>query len=160
IIKMIPQELWGKLAPAGVAGYNYTISRKSVLEQIPNGSVKVSFGELRRGAPSGVFISTAAEDSRQGDLPLVEILAQLHPDTFARRPDQGRVAISDEVPDLFGAKGERLGVRVMEKKEVATSMLARQNVSGAGAIRPAPTAPFAPIAPIAPIAPPAGNVVP
>src|SRR5688572_21723897 len=30
IIKLIPQELWGKLAPAGVAGYNYTISRKSV----------------------------------------------------------------------------------------------------------------------------------
>src|SRR5688572_2161036 len=34
IIKLIPQELWGKLAPAGVAGYNYTISREDVLGQL------------------------------------------------------------------------------------------------------------------------------
>src|SRR5690349_9463263 len=51
IIKLIPQELWGKLAPAGVAGYNFAISRRSVLEQLPSGSVKINFGELRRGAP-------------------------------------------------------------------------------------------------------------
>ena len=70
IIKLIPQELWGKLAPAGLAGYNYTVSRKSVLDQLPHGSVKVSFGELRRGAPSGAFITTPAEDNRLVDLPL------------------------------------------------------------------------------------------
>src|SRR6185436_14574752 len=70
IIKLIPQELWGKLAPAGVAGFNYNIARKSVLEQLPHGAVKVSFGELRRNAPSGVFINSAAEDARLVDLPL------------------------------------------------------------------------------------------
>ena len=128
IIKLIPQELWGKLAPAGVAGCNYTISRKSVLEQLPHGSVKVSFGELRRGAPSGVFVNTAAEDGRLVDLPLSEILDLLHPDALSRKPDQVRVEVSEEVPDLFGAKGERLApLRVMEKKEVSTSTIFRQN---------------------------------
>jgi predicted regulator of Ras-like GTPase activity (Roadblock/LC7/MglB family) len=141
IIKLIPQELWGKLASAGVAGYNYTIARASVLEQLPHGSVKVSFGELRRGAPAGVFINTPAEDSRLVDLPLSEILAQLHPDTFARRPDQARIQVSDEVPDLFGAKGERLApLRVMEKKEVSnTTSFARQNVAAPSAPKAATT---------------------
>jgi predicted regulator of Ras-like GTPase activity (Roadblock/LC7/MglB family) len=139
IIKLIPQELWGKLAPAGVAGYNYTISRKSVLEQLPHGAVKVSFGELRRGAPSGVFIATPAEDNRLVDLPLSEILDQLHPDSFARRPDQARVDVSPEVPDLFGAKGERLApLRVMEKKEINTSSIARQNAPSPAISRPQP----------------------
>jgi hypothetical protein len=106
IIKLIPQELWGKLAPAGVAGYNYTISRKSVLEQLPHGAVKVSFGELRRGAPSGVFIATPAEDNRLVDLPLSEILDQLHPDSFARRPDQERTPVSP-VPLSKSSKASR-----------------------------------------------------
>lgn len=143
IIKLIPQELWGKLAPSGVAGFNYNIARKSVLEQLPHGAVKVSFGELRRNAPSGVFINSAAEDARLVDLPLSEILAQLHPDSLSRRPDQARKEVSPDVPDLFGARGERLApLRVLEKKEVATSTFARQK--GAA---PAPAIPMAPAAP-------------
>src|SRR4029434_9677391 len=57
IIRLVPQELWGKLAPAGVAGYNFSVPRKTVLDQIPHGAVKVCFADLRRGAPAGVFIS-------------------------------------------------------------------------------------------------------
>ena len=159
IIKLIPQELWGKLAPAGVAGYNFAISRKSVLEQLPSGSIKVNFGELRHGAPAGVFIGTPAEDGRLVDLPLSEILAQLHPDSFARRPDQSRTEVSSDVPDLFGSKGERLApLRVMEKKEVSnTTSFARQNPP---AVRPAPVP--APKATPSPIAAPAipGNITP
>jgi len=164
IIKLIPQELWGKLAPAGVAGYSYTISRRNVLEQIAHGAVKVSFGELRRGAPAGVFINTAAEDGRLVDLPLSEILVQLHPDSIARRNDQERVEVSDDLPDLFGAKGERLApMRVLEKKEMSnTSTFARQNVSGRGPSVPTnvPIAPITPIGPIAPIAQPPPNIPP
>jgi predicted regulator of Ras-like GTPase activity (Roadblock/LC7/MglB family) len=161
IIKLIPQELWGKLAPAGVAGYNFAISRKSVLEQLPSGSVKINFGELRYGAPAGVFINTPAEDGRLVDLPLSEILAQLHPDSFARRPDQSRTDVSPDVPDLFGSKGERLApLRVMEKKEVSnTTSFARQNppaVRPAGAPAPAPKAAPSPIS--APTIP--GNLTP
>ena len=166
IIKLIPQELWGKLAPAGVAGYNYTLSRRSALEQLPHGAVKVNFGELRRGAPSGVFLNTAAEDGRMVDLPLSDILAQLHPDSLTRRSDQARVQVSEEVPDLFGAKGERLApLRVMEKKEIShTTSFARQKGSAPVAMNPvAQTAPVAPAPAAQPInvAPiPANLVVP
>jgi predicted regulator of Ras-like GTPase activity (Roadblock/LC7/MglB family) len=146
IIKLIPQELWGKLAPAGVAGFNYNIARKSVLEQLPHGAVKVSFGELRRNAPSGVFINSAAEDARLVDLPLSEILAQMHPDALSRRPDQARKEVSSDVPDLFGARGERLApLRVLEKKEVATTSFARQK--GAAPAAPIQMGPVAPAAP-------------
>ena len=157
IIKLIPQELWGKLAPSGVAGYNYSIPRKSVLEQLPHGAVKVSFGELRRNAPPGVFISGTAEDTRLVDLPLSELLAQLHPDSLSRRPDQARVAVSAEVPDLFGARGERLApLRVMEKKEVATTSFTRQKGTAAIAFKPpTPSVPASPntvhAAPAAPV---------
>lgn len=156
IIKVIPQELWGKLAPAGVAGYNYTLSRKAVLEQLPHGAVKVNFGELRRGAPNGVFVNTNAEDSRMVDLPLSEILDQLHPDSISRRANQSRVEVSAEVPDLFGAKGERLApLRVIERKELSTSTISRQK--GGTTITPkkaaTPTAP----ANISPPPPPAAK---
>lgn len=155
IIKVIPQELWGKLAPAGVAGYNYTLSRKSVVEQLPHGAVKVNFGELRRNAPNGVFVNTSTEDGRMVDLPLSEILEQLHPDAITRRSDQTRKEVSDDVPDLFGAKGERLApLRVIEKKELSTSTISRQKGGNTGT--PTKNAP-ANAAPAAPIAAPPAN---
>ena len=150
IIKIIPQDLWGKLAPAGVAGYSYSISRRIVQEQLPHGAVKVSFGELRRNAPTGVFVSGSAEDARLVDLPLSEILAQLHPDSFSRRTDQTRVEVSAEVPDIFGARGERLApLRVIEKKEVTGNTASITRQKGATSITrkaaaPAPSAPAAP----------------
>src|SRR5215203_5581977 len=76
IIKQIPSELWGQLAPAGVAGHTLPVSRRFVLEQIACGAVKVSFGEIRMGAPAGIFVNTSSEDSRQVNLPLGEILSQ------------------------------------------------------------------------------------
>lgn len=158
IIKLIPQELWGRLAPAGVAGYSFSIARKTVLEQLPHGAVKVNFGELRRNAPNGVFINGSAEDGRMVDLPLSEILAQLHPDTLSRRADQTRIEVSPDVPDLFGVKGERLApLRVMEKKEVSnTATTNRQKGATAFTPKPAAPAPQSPIqpAPARPIAPP------
>ena len=157
IIKIIPQDLWGKLAPAGVAGYSYSISRRIVQEQLPHGAVKVSFGELRRNAPTGVFVSGSAEDARLVDLPLSEILAQLHPDSFSRRTDQTRVEVSAEVPDIFGARGERLApLRVIEKKEVTGNTASITRQKGATSITRKAAAP----APSAPAAPPRINVAP
>ncbi len=160
IIKVIPQELWGKLAPAGVAGYNFTISRKMVLEHLPHGAVKVNFGELRRGAPNGVFVNTSAEDGRMVDLPLSEILEQLHPDATTRRPNQTRVEVSAEVPDIFGAKGERLApLRVIEKKELSTSTISKQKGATTHTPKKAAAAP-ASIAPPTPAPAPAAKQAP
>ena len=73
----MPKELWGRLAPAGVAGASFPVFTQQVLDQLPQGSVKVSFGELRRNAPAGVFTNSAAQDGRVIDLPLSEVLAQI-----------------------------------------------------------------------------------
>jgi len=145
IIKVVPQELWGKLAPAGVAGHNYLIARKTVLEQLPHGAVKVNFGELRQSAPSGVFVNNSAEDGRMVDLPLSEILAQLHPDSLSRRENQTRVEASPDLPDLFGVKGERLApLRVMEKKPGSSgTTFTRQKDPTAFTAKPATPAPAA-----------------
>lgn len=139
IIRSVPQELWGKLAPAGAGASNFTLSRQQVLEQLPQGAVKVAFGLLRRNAPAGLFTNNATQDSQLMDLPLSDVLAQLNPDTLVRRVDQARVEVSDEVPDIFGTKGERLSpLRVMAKNEVAA---ARQQTA------PAPAAPSRTVVP-------------
>ena len=156
IIKVIPQELWGKLAPAGVAGYNYTIARKTVVEQLPHGAVKVNFGELRRSAPNGVFVNSSTEDSRMVDMPLSEILTQLHPDSLSRRENQTRVEVSPDLPDLFGVKGERLApLRVIEKKpgSNATTFTRQKDPTGFTP-KPATTAPQPPQSNITPLVQP------
>ena len=131
IIKQVPKELWGKLAPAGVAGASFPVFMQQVLEQLPQGSVKIPFGELRTHAPAGVFTANAAQDARLIDLPLQEILAQLHPDNIARRPDQVCIEVSEDVPDIFGNRGESYSaVRVLDQKEANhTSMMSRQRAS-------------------------------
>lgn len=127
IIKQVPQDLWGKLAPAGVAGATFPVFMQQVVEQLPQGSVKIPFGELRTHAPAGVFTANAAQDARLIDLPLQEILAQLHPDIIARRPDQVRVEVSEEVPDIFGNRGESSSpVRVLDKKEANNASMVSQ----------------------------------
>ena len=129
IIHCVPKELWGKLAPAGAGAGKFIVSRRDVLEQLSQGAVKVQFGELRRGAPAGLLTSNSSQDDHLVDLPLADILAQLRPDSLSRRPDQVRVEVAEDLPDLFGSRGERLApVRVMDKKEAAASTAAtRQN---------------------------------
>ncbi|MEY2410460.1 MAG: hypothetical protein QOF48_3130, partial [Verrucomicrobiota bacterium] len=130
IIRCVPQDLWGKLAPAGAGAAEFTIARDQVLEQLPQGAVKISFAELRRHGPAGLFANNASQENRLIDLPLSDILGQLHPNSFARRADQAKIEVSEEVPDLFGVRGERIApVRVMDKQEAAASTAAtRQNI--------------------------------
>jgi predicted regulator of Ras-like GTPase activity (Roadblock/LC7/MglB family) len=119
IIQQVPREFYGQLAPAGVAHIQLTVPRQRVLEQLPQGAVKVPFAELRQLAPPGVFVESDAGDSRMVDLPLSEILRQLAPQDYARRPDRPRVEVPDDVTDLFGQKGESLTpVRVLGKDDL------------------------------------------
>ena len=120
ILRQIPQELWGRLAPAGVAGLEFPVARQQVLAQLTHGVIKVTFGELRQGVPKGVFTDSDAHDHELVPLPLAEILAQLHPDAYARRANQTTPEVPTELNDLFGPKGERLSaVRVAEKSQPA-----------------------------------------
>ena len=68
-------------APVGLMCFR----RLSLLEQLSRGAVKVALADLRRAAPAGFVASGGAHDNKMVDLPLREILNQLHPEAFARR---------------------------------------------------------------------------
>jgi predicted regulator of Ras-like GTPase activity (Roadblock/LC7/MglB family) len=145
ILQQIPQELWGRLAPAGVTGLEFPVARQQVLGQLAQGAVKVTFGDIRQQVPKGVFTDSGAHDHELVTLPLADILAQLHPDAYARRSGQSVVEVPAEVSDMFGPKGERLSpVRVADKREEA----AKAAASGARSVRSTP-----PVSPSAPIQP-------
>ncbi len=119
IIFHVPKELHGKLAPAGAAGFQFTLSKAKVLEQLPRGTVKVPFGELRRMAPPGLFTNSHGHDPLLVDLPLSHILQQLRPEDYSVRPHRQAVEPPPEIVDVFGAKGECLAaVRLMAKHEI------------------------------------------
>src|SRR4051794_8381481 len=58
IIKHVPPDLHGKNGARGGSGARFSISKAQVLKQLPHGSVKVSFGELRQAAPAGIFLNS------------------------------------------------------------------------------------------------------
>ncbi len=151
LMRQVPGELHGKNASTVTQDLTLAFPRHQILEQLPQGAVRVPFGQLRRAAPPGVFINTSSQDSRLVDLPLREILGQLQPETFARRPQQQVVDVPNEINDLFGARGERLApMRVSGKGQTAPL----EAPAPAPIPQPAPPArPVAPAQPIRPVAP-------
>jgi len=148
ILQLLPKELQGK--QAGSASGSYVLSTAVALEQLSRGAVKVAVSDLRRSAPAGFLASGAGHENKMVDLPLREILNQLHPEAFARRAGQNRLTVPDEVTDLFGSKGERLtSVRVVDKSELKpTPRTSDTRHTTAKAAEPAGEAAEAPAKPI------------
>jgi predicted regulator of Ras-like GTPase activity (Roadblock/LC7/MglB family) len=92
------------LAPLAVSTGrgNFALPVKTALAQLPNGAVKVSFGELRRGSPAGSFADNATQDGTIVSLPLPPILASIDPTLLGRRAGQRVTAIPDSVTSIFG----------------------------------------------------------
>jgi predicted regulator of Ras-like GTPase activity (Roadblock/LC7/MglB family) len=154
ILKALPQELHGKINPPASAKFSYPTCL--VLEQLPKGAVKIPFGELRKSSPVGFFRNSSDQDSRSVDLPLREILPQIKRDAYARRSQQQRQEVSDEITDLFGQKGELLAkLRVLQKDELKPSVAAKapavQNPAPTPPVEPAPTPEASPIKLSAPL---------
>jgi len=149
ILQLLPKELHGKSAAS--ASGSYVLPTAVALEQLSRGAVKVALADLRRAAPAGFVASGGAHDNKMVDLPLREILNQLHPEAFARREGQNRLSVPDEVTDLFGSKGERLtSVRVVDKSELKPTPRTPSAHTGAQAAAEtaSPEAPQAPAQPI------------
>jgi len=85
ILRQMPRELYGKLAPEGLTGSFFMVPRQQVVDQLSQGAVKVQFGELRRAAPIGVFTNNSSHDTTMVDLPLAEILPQVPTSAYRRR---------------------------------------------------------------------------
>ena len=148
ILQLLPKELHGKSAAS--ANGSYVVPTAVALEQLSRGAVKVAISDLRRAAPAGFLASGGANDNKMVDLPLRDILNQLHPEAFARRTGQNRLSVPDEVTDLFGSKGERLTtVRVVDKSELKPTPRAPASRGAVPAAEEAPAgAPQPPAQPI------------
>ncbi len=85
-------------------------SSQRIADELPKGSVKIAFGELRMAAPPGTFFDNARHDQVLVELPLNEILLRVHPSLLARRKDQKQILLSTEVVNIFGPRGEGISV--------------------------------------------------
>src|SRR6266480_2498187 len=72
ILGNIPKEFQGKTTSTGVAGLSFSVAIETIMEQLATGAVRIPFGELRRGAPAGVFVNSAKHDGQLIALPFAE----------------------------------------------------------------------------------------
>src|ERR1041385_7344866 len=76
LLKAVPHNLHGKNASPQNATGNFFISRKEVLDQLAKGAVRINFGTIRTGAPTGLFTTSAAQDQTAIDIPLADVILQ------------------------------------------------------------------------------------
>ncbi len=105
IVASFPAELKGSVKSDPGGKVMVQVSTQTILEQMPSGKVKVTFGSLRKSAPPGVFSDDASLDQTSVILPLGEVRASIDPALLKRRASQKMVAVPDDVTGLFH-KGE------------------------------------------------------
>ena len=108
VLLKLPDSLRTRVRQPPVGGVQISIPLQKVLTQLQQGSVKISFGELRQASPAGVFTELNDQDQTLIELPLAEILSQLKPDQLPRRAGQRKIEVPETVTGLFGSKGEPL----------------------------------------------------
>jgi predicted regulator of Ras-like GTPase activity (Roadblock/LC7/MglB family) len=123
----------------------------NILPQLPGGVVRISFGELRTSAPSGIFGEQTSHDYTLIDVPLSEILARINPTLLALRTNRKRVDVPDEVAGVFGKNG---GGTAMVAPVEAVQPAHRETKP----VAPSPTAPARARVTIPP-PPPGGDII-
>ena len=107
VLLKLPDPLRTRVRHPPVGGVQISIPLQKVLTQLQQGSVKISFGELRQASPAGVFTELSDQDQTPVELPLAEILSQLKPEQLPRRAGQRKVEVPETVTGL-ASTGERV----------------------------------------------------
>jgi predicted regulator of Ras-like GTPase activity (Roadblock/LC7/MglB family) len=141
VLNGLPPELKNRVRQMEVGEATISISTEKILSQLASGSVKLSFGELRRAGPQ-LFAPGADADQMPVALPLNEILSRLNPAMLTRRQNQKYVEVPEEISSPFNDRGSGLVFSVGPNKS-AEPVQARSTA-------PAPAAPVQPIQPIQP----------
>lgn len=149
ILAKFPENL--KAAAVGSAPADLTISvpRERVLSQLAQGSVRLTFAELKTLSPAGQFSGGTLLDTTLVDVPLAEILPRLRPEELPKRNDQRKVYVPSDVQSVFGGKEGPDAANLVVSAPASTPQ-----AGPAPSIAPKP--PAAPIAPAAPLKPSAG----
>lgn len=112
VVLKLPQTLKDKAKQPPSGGVRIGIPATKILPQLTQGTVRITFGELRKASPPGVFADSSDRDHTLVDLPLQEILQQLKPDQLPRRLRQKRVEVPDEVVPIFSPQRGQSSVRI------------------------------------------------
>jgi predicted regulator of Ras-like GTPase activity (Roadblock/LC7/MglB family) len=107
VLNGLPPQLKSRLRQSDVGDAEILISLEKILSQLSLGSIKITFGEMRRAAPQ-IFSSQNDLDQTPVALPLGEILAQLNPGLLFRRQSQKRIEVPEEIRSPFGDNGQGL----------------------------------------------------
>jgi predicted regulator of Ras-like GTPase activity (Roadblock/LC7/MglB family) len=108
IIDALPMELRARVKRTDTANLTALFPLEQILTKLALGTVKITFGELRRAAP-GVFSDVdGGHDPKPVTLPLNEILTRLNPGLLARRIAQKHIEVSDDIASPFGGQGQGL----------------------------------------------------
>jgi len=129
---------------------------EKILTQLAFGTVKITFGELRRAAPGVFVISGGEHDHKPVTLPLNEILTRLNPAKFSRRPAQKQIEVAEDIAGPFGPGGQGVKISVPAKPTPSTTLTQRTNAQSLRVVAPVNPAPAQP----APLSPPPPTFVP
>lgn len=94
-----------------------SIPTETVVSQLSTGSVKISFGELRKISPQGTFSRLADRDGVLVSLPLAEIFPQIDPSLLQYRAAR-RQEVPEEISGPFDNKGRGLVISHDTKPKV------------------------------------------
>ncbi len=100
ILANLPLELQPRVLVQDVGELAVSVPLEKILAQLSTGSVKLSFGELRRAAP-GIFAQEPDRDRVLVPLPLADVLARLNPALITRRRVQRQVEVPEEITSPF-----------------------------------------------------------
>src|SRR5437870_3257610 len=107
ILAGLPLELQSRVQQTLVGEANIYVPLEKILSQLGRGSVRISFGELRAGAPE-LFSSESDSDRVLVPLPLGEILSRLNPGLITRRRAQKQIEVPAHISSPFDSRGQGL----------------------------------------------------
>lgn len=108
VVACLPNSLSSVVQSQGNGFVSFPAER--IAAELPKGSVKLAFGEVRMAAPAGSFFDNARHDQVLIELPLNEILLRVHPSLLARRPNQKQILLPADITNIFGPRGEGISV--------------------------------------------------
>lgn len=155
VLNGLPPELRSRVRTQTVGDLAINIPVDKILSQLPQGQVRLPFGEIRKAAPQ-VFSPGVDYDRISVALPLNEVLSRLNPGLLMRRNAQRQFDIPEEITSPFSGRGEGLSVGNAKPVQPAASAKKAAPVPpapGRGSISTPPPAPAPAPQPAAKVAP-------
>jgi predicted regulator of Ras-like GTPase activity (Roadblock/LC7/MglB family) len=138
ILAGLPLELQPRVKRPDAGTLTIGVPLEKVLAQLSSGAVKISFGELRQGAPD-FFTAEADRDRILVTIPLAEVLSRLNPALITRRREQKLVEIPADIRSPFDRHGQGLVFSVGPASSEAAAAPPPRHISPAP--QPAPPPP-------------------